>query len=80
MLSDGAPVDDATLAVNGPHYLTDHLREVIATIECENEIELGAVGIGFDVDRFYRRATSVEGADALGGTLLDFAETMILRR
>src|SRR4029078_12658674 len=46
VISDGAPVDDSTLSVNGGNYLDNHLREVIAYVETELPIELVAIGIG----------------------------------
>ena len=45
VVSDGAPVDDSTLAANDPLILDRHLREVIASIEHASDIRLGAVGL-----------------------------------
>ena len=78
MLSDGAPVDDSTLLENGPDVLSDHLREVIGTIERGGIIELGALGVGFEVDQYYDRAWSVEDADAIGEALLQAIEGMLI--
>lgn len=33
VVSDGAPVDGSTLHANGPNFLMDHLREVVARLE-----------------------------------------------
>ncbi|MCX8474657.1 MAG: hypothetical protein MT490_02560 [Sphingomonas sp.] len=56
MLSDGAPVDDSTLKENGPSYLEWHLCRSIARIEGGNEVTLGALGIGYEVGRYYRHS------------------------
>ena len=71
VISDGAPVDDSSLSANNPHYLDNHLREVIADIYDKNQIELLAIGIGHDVTKYYSHAITISNADSLGETLLD---------
>jgi cobaltochelatase CobT len=71
VISDGAPVDDSTLSVNPGNYLEKHLRDVIADIEGNSEVELIAIGIGHDVTRYYRRAVTIVDAEQLGGTMLE---------
>ncbi len=70
VISDGAPVDDATLSVNPGSYLEDHLRQVIGGIEADGGIELAAIGIGHDVRRYYARAVTITDAEQLGGTVM----------
>jgi cobaltochelatase CobT len=70
VISDGAPLDDATLDANDPQYLERHLHEVIATIEQRSPVELVAIGIGHDVQRYYRRAVMLPDADALGEAIV----------
>ncbi len=70
VISDGAPVDDATLSVNAGNYLERHLREVIEFIQTKTPIELTAIGIGHDVTRYYRRAVTINDAEELGGTMM----------
>ena len=70
VISDGAPVDDSTLSVNGGDYLERHLREVIAWIESRSPVEIVAIGIGHDVNRYYRRAVTIVDPEQLGGTML----------
>lgn len=70
VISDGTPVDDATLSANGAGYLERHLREVIAGIENTSPVELLAIGIGHDVTRYYRRAVTLVDAEQLGGTMM----------
>jgi len=70
VISDGAPVDDSTLSANPGNYLERHLREVIAWIEGQSEVELLAIGIGHDVTRYYRRAVTISDPEQLGGAML----------
>jgi cobaltochelatase CobT len=71
VISDGAPVDQATLGANeDPKYLDSHLREVIAGIENAGEIELSAIGIKHDVRSYYTDAAMIDSAEILGAALL----------
>jgi len=70
VISDGAPVDDATLSTNPGNYLERHLREVIHWIESRSPVELSAIGIGHDVTRYYNRAVTISDAEELGGTVM----------
>jgi len=70
VISDGAPVDDATLSANPGNYLEKHLRDVISFIENKSDVELTAIGIGHDVTRYYRRAVTIVDAEELGGTMM----------
>ncbi len=65
-ISDGAPVDDATLSSNHGQYLDNHLRDVIAFIEKSSHVELLAIGIGHDVTRYYKNATTINDVQHLG--------------
>ena len=70
VISDGAPVDDATLSANPGNYLEQHLRDAIEWIETRSPVELTAIGIGHDVTRYYRRAVTIADAEELGGTVM----------
>ena len=70
VISDGAPVDDATLSTNRGNYLERHLRDVIKWIETKSDVELIAIGIGHDVNRYYQRAVTLLDAEDLGGTIM----------
>jgi len=63
VISDGAPVDDATLSANGPGILDRHLREVIAAIESDEEVLLGAVGIDYRVSELYAHSAGPVESD-----------------
>jgi cobaltochelatase CobT len=70
VISDGAPVDDATLSTNAGNYLEKHLRDVIDWIESHSNVELMAIGIGHDVTRYYKHAVTITDAEELGGTMM----------
>jgi cobaltochelatase CobT len=71
VISDGAPVDDATLSVNSGNYLERHLRHIIEDIEGRSPVELIAIGIGHDVTRYYTRAVTIVDAEELAGVMMD---------
>ena len=71
VISDGAPVDDATLSVNSGNYLERHLRFMIDQIEQRSPVELIAIGIGHDVTRYYSRAVTIVDAEELAGAMMD---------
>lgn len=60
VFSDGAPVDDSTLAQNGPSILYRHIKEVIDRLETTKPVTLGAVGVNYRVDQFYAISESAE--------------------
>jgi cobaltochelatase CobT len=70
VISDGAPLDDATLAANDPGYLDRHLRTVIAQIEARAKVELLAIGIGHHVGAYYPRSFTVSGPQNLGEAIV----------
>lgn len=70
VISDGAPVDDATLSVNPGNYLDRHLHSAISFIEKKAVIELTAIGVAHDVGRYYRRAVTIYNLDKLGDVLM----------
>ncbi|SEC69037.1 cobaltochelatase CobT [Bradyrhizobium erythrophlei] len=72
MISDGAPVDDSTLAVahGTGNYLERHLRHTIDDIVRRGKVELFAIGIGYDVTRLYPHAIMIKDIDDLGPALI----------
>ncbi|MCG6860317.1 MAG: hypothetical protein LJE70_03400 [Chromatiaceae bacterium] len=71
VVSDGAPLDHATLDANPPDYLERHLHQVIAQIEGRGAIELLAIGIGHDVTEYYRRAVMLDDEKRLGNAMTE---------
>ncbi len=69
VVSDGAPMDEATFAANGFDYLDGHLAAVVEHIERQSPVQLAAIGIGTDVSQFYRNATRIARIDDLGPAL-----------
>ncbi|MFA5592309.1 MAG: cobaltochelatase subunit CobT [Micavibrio sp.] len=74
VISDGAPVDDSTLSVNPANILEKDLHTVIKWIEGGKQVELGAIGIGHDVTRYYSRAMTITDADELAPALINRLE------
>lgn len=71
VISDGAPVDDATQSQNKSGLLESHLRVMIDKIENRSEVELVAIGIGHDVTRWYKRAVTIMDVEQLGGVMTE---------
>ncbi len=71
VISDGAPVDDATLSSNNSNILDNHLREVVTEIEKKKIIDLIAIGIGHDVSKYYSRAFTIDDVEKLGEIIID---------
>jgi cobaltochelatase CobT len=69
VVSDGTPMDEATLTANGHDYLDEHLASVVEDIERRSGVQLAAIGIGHDVSRFYRNAMTIARIEHLGPAL-----------
>jgi cobaltochelatase CobT len=70
VISDGAPVDNATLSANSRNYLDQHLHQVVAWVESKTDVELYAIGIGHQVGRYYTKSINLLNVDELGTSLL----------
>ena len=85
VISDGAPVDDATLSSNDGSYLDRHLHEVVKSIEHFSPVELVAIGIGHDVKAYYQKAATIRDVSELGDAMIEqltelFSEPVSLRK
>jgi cobaltochelatase CobT len=69
VVSDGTPMDEATMAANGHDYLESHLQAVIRDVETRSPVQLAAIGIGHNVSSFYRNATRIARIEQLGPAL-----------
>jgi cobaltochelatase CobT len=69
VISDGTPMDEATLAANGYEYLESHLQDVVGDIERRSQVQLAAIGIGHNVSPIYSNATTIAGIEQLGPAL-----------
>jgi cobaltochelatase CobT len=65
VISDGAPMEAATLNANGETFLESHLRSVVHRIERERIVEIGAVSIDQPIDSVFTKSVDME----LSGTL-----------
>jgi cobaltochelatase CobT len=80
VISDGAPVDQATLENNGdPQLLDRHNREVIAGIEREGRIQLAAIGIKHEVQHYYRNAIELSRIEDLGKSVIALIDNLVVR-
>lgn len=70
VISDGAPLDDATLSANDFGYLDRHLRSVIESLQTSGAVELLAIGIGHDVGSYYANAFTVTEPQELGEAMV----------
>ena len=78
VISDGAPVDDSTISSNYSNYLEKHLKKVIKFIENKTNIEIVAIGIGHNVNKYYKKAVTINDPDQLGGTMIkNFLELLL---
>jgi cobaltochelatase CobT len=80
VISDGVPLDEATLSANPGGYLEQHLRNVIKWIEKRSSVELVAIGIGHDVEDFYSRAVAITDVEQLGGAMIDQLAELFAKR
>jgi cobaltochelatase CobT len=69
VISDGAPVDDSTLSVNPAIFLEKHLRAVIDAVS--TKVRLYAIGVGYDVSRYYPNAVTINDASELGSRFFE---------
>lgn len=77
VISDGAPVDDLTLLANDKGILDRHIREVIGRLSMDADIAVAALGIGFDVSRYYPVSSKIETPENLGEELVSLLEHLL---
>lgn len=74
VVSDGSPMDAATVQANGVSYLDDHLKAVLAGCAMRREVEVIGLGIGSDssdlnhlhhLSSFYRHCMMLDPATPL---------------
>ena len=70
VFSDGSPMDSATNLTNAPHYLDQHLREVVAREEARGTEILG-VGVGLDLSPYYARSHVLDLEQGAGNDVFD---------
>lgn len=81
VVSDGCPMDTATMQTNDHFYLDHHLRQVVAPLERQGGIEIIGLGVGLDLSPYYRRSLGVDTGRKLDRHLLfDLLRLMAGRR
>ncbi len=77
VISDGAPVDDSSLATNEPDFLERHLKHVVRDIERRGRLELRAIGIGYPVERYYTQSRKLDRSITTSDQVRDLAAFII---
>ena len=72
VLSDGAPVDDATLAANGNSFLFKDMVEAMSEIEKREHITPIGIGLDYRVSEFYPQSGLVEEGGSLIKAMIPF--------
>jgi cobaltochelatase CobT len=78
VISDGAPADDSTILANGVDYLPQHLKAVLQNIDAAGDIDVCALGLAHDVERYYRVWDRVEVPQDLPAAFAALCERMFL--
>ncbi|MBQ0772358.1 MAG: hypothetical protein KBT59_10960 [Sphingomonadales bacterium] len=78
IVSDGAPVDDSTWIQNGPSFMKRHLFDVRAAIAEAGSIQLGGVGLGYEVDQYYPVSESSKDLAKIPAMIIDVCKTLVL--
>ena len=79
IVSDGAPVDDSTWSQNGPSFMIRHLLEVRDAIAGAGAIQLGGVGIGYEVDQYYPVSEGSEDLTKIPEKIIAVCKTLVLK-
>lgn len=80
VVSDGAPAEHSTFRANDAGILDRHLLRVVAHLEASSDLSLAAIGIGYDVARYYRQSVRVAKPDDLDATLIGLIQTALTRK
>ncbi len=81
VISDGAPVDQFTLEINGDKQILDrHLRQAITGIQSSGAIELVAIGVKHDTGQFYPNSVRINELENLGPGLIGVVDQLLLSR
>ena len=81
VISDGAPVDKATIDANDDKALLDrHLRGAIGWITRETPIDLAAIGLKHEVAEYYRNSVRIDNVEDLATTVISLIDTALVSR
>jgi cobaltochelatase CobT len=76
VISDGAPVDDSTLMENGPHFMMNHLAEVVSGLQTTHT--LMQLKIGREFESAFPHVASVDGLGEMGTALFELLSQFLL--
>lgn len=65
MISDGSPMDGATVLANGEDFLDEHLVDVMTAIEKAGAVKVFGLGIGHDMSTYLKRSRIVDPEQVL---------------
>ncbi|TBD04815.1 TIR domain-containing protein [Rhizobium leguminosarum] len=71
MITDGAPVDDSTLASNAGNFLESHLIATIEWLNRQFDVSLYGVGIDHQTNRYFPHGISAVSAKRFGLEVLE---------
>lgn len=74
VLSDGAPVDDATLAANGPRFLFRDMAAAISDIQERGDIAPIGIGLDYRVGEIYPQTDYVEEDGSVIQAIMPFLD------
>ena len=63
VVSDGSPMDSATVLANDPNYLDRDLQTAATQIERAGRIRLIGVGVGLDMSPYYQRSLVIDAVN-----------------
>ena len=77
VVSDGSPMDSATSLANDPHYLDQHLRDVVRRHERTGRLRIAGLGVGLDLSPYYTRSHILDLGGSIGNAMFrEVLETM----
>lgn len=71
IISDGNPIDEATLELNDQDILNNHLKSVISDLEKDRNLSLIGCGINFDVSGLYKNFINLANHEELYNKFID---------
>ena len=81
VISDGAPVDKATIDANDDKALLDrHLRAAIGWITRDTPIDLAAIGLKHEVADYYRNSVRIDNVEDLATTVIALIDNALVSR
>jgi cobaltochelatase CobT len=71
VISDGCPMDRATSLANDEFYLASHLKQVLRRIEQQGDIAVCGLGVGLDLDPYFRNSLVLDLAQGVNNHNVD---------